>query len=403
MILTEKHVIRKNHMHFNECDHLSFLSKNLYNSTLFAVRQHYFNNGEYLNYNNANKIFTIEGQSDYIALPRKVSKHTMMLVDRSFRSFFKLLEKKRSGGYDKTVRIPKYLNKTKGRQVVHYEKGALSFKKKEGHLYLSQTNIYLKTKVNSDQIQFARIVPRDEYYVIEVGYKAHQVDNLHDNGRYLSLDLGVNNLVTAVSNVTAPILFNGRPLKSINQFYNKRFASLQSKLGEEVKSSKQIKFLHQRRLNKINDYLHKTSRMLVNHAVENSINTIVIGYNKEWKQDINIGRRNNQNFASIPFARLIEMIEYKASLVGINTIRQEESYTSKCSFFDDEQVRKANSYAGKRVERGLFKTRQGIFVNADVNGALNILRKALKVSWNDQSWSDCVAACSVPKRVNIPA
>lgn len=132
MILTEKHVIRKNHMHFNECDHLSFLSKNLYNSTLFAVRQHYFNNGEYLNYNNANKIFTIEGQSDYIALPRKVSKHTMMLVDRSFRSFFKVLEKKRSGGYDKTVRIPKYLNKTKGRQVVHYEKEHYPSRRRRG-------------------------------------------------------------------------------------------------------------------------------------------------------------------------------------------------------------------------------------------------------------------------------
>ena len=138
-------------------------------------------------------------------------------------------------------------------------------------------------------------------------------------------------------------------------------------------------------MNKINDYLHKCSSDLINQAVSNGFNTIIIGKNKYWKQEINLGTRNNQNFVQIPFNKLISKIRYKASLKGIKVIETEESYTSKCSFFDDEFPCKHETYQGERVSRGLFRSSKG-FINADLNGALNIIKKVLN-DFNSSSLS----------------
>lgn len=156
---------------------------------------------------------------------------------------------------------------------------------------------------------------------------------MSDNGNYLGIDIGLDNLASCVSNNGSCFIINGRPLKSINQYYNKRLAFLKSKLKDNKQISKQIRILTNKRNNKIKDYLHKASRMLINHVVSNDINTIIIGHNKCWKQEINIGKRNNQNFVSIPFNMFISMISYKATLEGINVKIVEESYTSKCSFW----------------------------------------------------------------------
>ena len=177
-----------------------------------------------------------------------------------------------------------------------------------------------------------------------------------------------------------PQIINGRPIKSINQFYNKKRAFLQSsmsRIGKKV--SHALIHLTDWRNEKIFDYMHKASRFVVNHCLANNIGHIVIGKNDGWKQEINIGKRNNQNFVSIPLDKLIKQIQYKAQLVGIKVTITEESYTSKCSALDLEEIGKHedHAYAGKRVKRGLFRTYSGLLINADVNGALNILRKVI--------------------------
>lgn len=205
---------------------------------------------------------------------------------------------------------------------------------------------------------------------------------MSDNGNYLGIDIGLDNLASCVSNNGSCFIINGRPLKSINQYYNKRLAFLKSKLKDNKQISKRIRLLTNKRNNKIKDYLHKASRILINHVVSNGINTIIIGHNKCWKQEINIGKRNNQNFVSIPFNMFISMISYKATLEGINVKIVEESYTSKCSFLDNERICKHESYKGRRAKRGLFKTSFGKIINADINGAFNIIRKSEKESFD---------------------
>lgn len=399
MLLTERHIIKKSHRFFDECDHLSFLSKNLYNSTLYTVRQEYISNGRYMNYYEVNRLFTHQNQSDYRALPAKVAKQTQMLVDKAYRSFFALLKKKKSDGYGKKIRLPGYLHSSKGRQAVLYNKDALSFKRK-GFINPSKTDIFIQTSLPREVVQFVRIVPHGSHYSIEIGYNRECEEVKEDNGYYLSIDLGVNNLATCSSNKISPFIVNGGPLKSINQYYNKALSQEKSRQGQITSHAK---LLLKNRTNKISDYLHKASSLIVNQAVSNGINTIVIGYNKEWKQDTMLGRRNNQNFQGIPFWKFVSMIQYKAELRGISVHLQEESYTSKCSFLDNEPVQKHDVYLGRRVKRGLFRTSQKSVINADLNGSLNILRKYLtkKVAWNENIFSDLVGACSTPRVVSL--
>ena len=404
--LVEKHIIRESSLQYKELDRLCFLSKNLYNSTLYAIRQHYFTANKYLDYYKVNKQFTIENQLDYRALPAKVSKHTQMVVDRNFKSFFSLLKKKNQGNYSKPVNLPKYLDKIKGRHVVFYEKGALSLKN-EGFIKLSKTNIIIKTKVVKNSIQFVRVVPKGNHIVIEVGYRK-ETEAYKDNNRYASIDLGLNNLMTVGSNCMPPFIINGKPLKSMNQYYNKELARKKAELikTEGKYTSKNIQSLHLKRNNKVNDYIHKATTLLVNQLVSNKISNLVIGYNKGWKQDINIGTRNNQNFIQIPFYKVITQLEYKCNLVGIKVSLQEESYTSKCSFLDNEEVKKHEVYKGIRIKRGLYVSSEGKEINADLNGAMNILKKCLsrKEVWNLALVKDCIEVCSTPNvgKVRIP-
>lgn len=401
MILTEKHDVSINHPFFKELENICFLSKNIYNSTLFSVRQHFFNTNEYLNFYSVNRLFVSTNQQDYRSLPAKVSKHSQMMVDRNFKSFFALLKLKNSGKYDKPISIPKYLKKD-GLLVTHYEKGALSFKK-QGYIKLSKTNILIKTNLTKEEVSFVRIVPKlsENKMVIEIGYSFEEHEPLVDNNRYCSIDLGLNNLMAISSNVLEPSIIKGTPIKSINQYYNKKYAKIKKELEKtnHKKSSKRLKTLTKKRNNKINDYLHKSSKKLVNHLVTNQINTLIIGYNDGWKQDINIGKVNNQNFVAIPYEKLVSMIEYKCKKEGIVVKRQEESYTSKCSFLDNEEVKKHKEYLGKRVKRGLFKSSEGREINADINGSYNILKKGIKKEVWNSIMENCIEACSKPVKV----
>ena len=396
MILVETHNISKNHRYYKDLDKLCLLSKNLYNSTLYYIRQHYFNTGEYINYYDVNRIFTHNNQVDYRALPAKVAKGTQRLVEQDFKSFFALLKKAKNGQYNKRVRIPKYADKVTGRKKLHYEKGALSFKKK-GYINLSKTNIFIKTHLERDDIEWVDIVPYKGCIKILVGYEK-KCTVYRFNRRFASIDLGINNLATVSSNVMEPFIINGKPLKSINQFANKELARQNSLLPKDIYTSKRIQSVLLKRDNKINNYMHKASTYIVNQLVSNNITVLVIGYNKEWKQDTNMSKRANQNFIYIPFLKFIQMLEYKCKLNGIAVYLQEESYTSKCSFLDNEDICKHSEYAGKRVHRGLFKSSSGKLINADLNGSLNIFKKLLvaKEVWNNQIWLDLIEASSRP-------
>ena len=213
---------------------------------------------------------------------------------------------------------------------------------------------------------------------MEVIYEVKEAEMKENNGRYCAVDLGLNNMATVTSNVSKPYIINGRPVKSINQYYNKKKAYLQSKLKDQ-KTSRRIQKLTLKRNNKIKDYFHKTSSYIVNQLVSDSINTIIIGHNKDWKQDISIGSKNNQSFTSVPHTMLINQLKYKCRLVGINVICREESYTSKSSFLDHDPIPNLGdnkaSFSGRRIKRGLYKSGRERLINADVNGSYNIMRK----------------------------
>ena len=213
---------------------------------------------------------------------------------------------------------------------------------------------------------------------MEVVYEVKDVEILKDNNRYVGIDLGINNLATITSNISQSYIVNGRPVKSINQYYNKVKANLQSQLKDK-RTSKRIQRLTFKRNCKIKDYFHKSTSYIVNQLVSDSINTVVIGQNKDWKQDINIGTKNNQSFTSIPHSMFINMLKYKCRLNGINIVCIEEPYTSKSSFLDSDPIpslkdEKVN-FSGKRIKRGLYRSSSGSIINADLNGSFNILRK----------------------------
>ena len=385
MKLVEQHIIKSNNALYKDLDNLCFLSKNLYNQALYRIRQQFFEDKSFKNYYEVNKELHDENQVDYRALPANSSQETLKLVNQNYSSFFKSLQK-----HIKGVKIPRYLDKTKGRQIVVYNHMTLpSGLLEKGIVKLPKTNIQFRTKQKN--IRQVRIVPKNNYIVIEVIYETSIKELLKDNKRYMSIDLGIDNLASCSSNVAKSFIINGKPVKSINQYYNKKKAKLQSELElkNKKKSSKQIQNLTLKRNNKIKDYFHKASRYIVNQLVNQSINTLIIGKNNGWKQETNIGNVNNQNFVNIPHQMFINQLKYKCQLEGINVVEQEESYTSKVSFFDNDfipvygQNDELLKQSGKRIKRGLYKTSDGLLINADINGSLNIMRKYLNEVCDD--------------------
>ncbi len=341
MQLVERTIIKQNHPTYKSLDNLAFLSKNLYNIANYIVRQEFINNGNYLNYNKVQNI--LQNQADYQAIPAKVSQQVLILLDKNWQSFFRanLAYNESPAKFKAHPKLPKYKHKTKGRNILVYTRQAISKSKlvKNHLILLSKSALFFPTKINYDSLHQVRIIPKLNYYVIEVVYESQPVKLDLEPKNIASVDLGVNNLATVTSNTQGfqPIIINGRPVKSINQFYNKKKAKLQSLLKNR-KSSKRIQRLSTKRNLKIDDYLHKASRYIINHLIENNIGTLVIGNNPNWKQGINIGKKNNQNFVQIPFFKLIEQLKYKAELVGILVIVNEESYTSKASFLDLDSI-----------------------------------------------------------------
>lgn len=378
MQLVSKHIINRNHWLYKQLDNLCFLSKNLFNYANYIVRQKFISSGEYLDYYKIQKI--CQGKTDYLALPAKVSQQVLLRLHESWKSFFAATKeyKLHPDKFKARPKIPRYKHKILGRNVLTYTAQAISQQwLKKGIINLSLTQIFITTKFS--QVNQVRIVPKTYHYSIEVVYepKAVTVSSSGVEG-IAGIDIGLNNLATITSNQKGfvPLIINGKPLKSINAYYHKKKAVLQSYLKGERQTSIKIEQLTHKRNVKIDNYLHNASRFIINHLAANRIGTLVIGKNDNWKQGINLGKRNNQNFVAIPHARFIEMLTYKAQLVGIVVKVIEESYTSKCSFLDNEPCVKHSEYKGKRIKRGLFRAGDGRLINSDVNGSANIVKKA---------------------------
>jgi putative transposase len=386
MQLVERHVIKQNHSCYSEIDKLAFLSKNLYNVANYLVRQEFILNQKYLNYYMVNNV--LKGQIDYKALPAKVSQQVLKLLDKNWVSFFEAIRayQKNPNQFLGRPKLPKYKDKIKGRNLVVYTKQAISKREleKKGRVNPSQTKISLPTKVAYDFINEVRLLPKLNHYVVEVVYTTCESSNVLDLRNIASIDLGINNLATVTSNVKGfkPLIINGKPIKSVNHYYNKTKAKLQSLLEEKRQTSKRIQKLSTKRGARIDDYMHKASRYLINHLLSNQIGVLVIGKNDGWKQKSNMGKANNQKFTSLPHNKFIHQLKYKAELVGIQVIIAEESYTSKASFLDLDSIPTykkdiKHSFSGRRLKRGMYKAKLGNLINADVNGSYNIMRKVV--------------------------
>ena len=383
----EKHIIKENHKYYKMLDEYCFKSKNLYNFANYHVRKRFIESGEWLKYNEMDKLFKQEGKDfDYRNMPVASSaQQCLRLLEKNWKSFFASVKDwaKHKDKYTGRPKLPKYLKKN-GRNLIilvntncKIKDGIIRFPK-------SFNGFTLNTKV--DNLQQVRIIPRNKYIVVEVVYKINIKEQLKDNGRYLGIDIGLNNLATVVNNVgETPIVINGKSLKSINQYYNKK-VSHYKKIAKRINNldyTNRINSITNKRNRKVDDYLHKASKTIIEYALGLNCNTIVIGNNKDWKRDCKMTKKVNQNFVGLPHQRLIEMIQYKAENVGLNVVLTEESYTSGTSFLDNEEPIKKNYNKDRRVYRGLFKSNKGILINADVNGAYQIMKKVFPKAFAD--------------------
>jgi putative transposase len=370
----EQHHIKRTHPLWQMCDDLCLKSKNLYNYANYIVRQEFIHHHEWIRYGSLDKM--LKQEEVYQSLPAQTSQQILRLLDNNWKSFFKAIKdwKKNKEKYLSRPKLPKYKKKN-GRNIVVFTNQQCKIK--NGYIKFPKTNLNLKTKV-TDRLQQVRIVPRGSIYVMEVVYKKEVPDVIREGSRIVGIDLGLDNFVTMVNNIgITPIVINGKGIKSINQYYNKQMAHFKSILKKQngLDWSKRLERLTVKRNNKIRDFMHKASRYVVNWCVGHHIDRIVIGKNDNWKQEVNLGKRLNQSFIQIPYDLFIQQLQYKCEEAGINVVLTEESYTSGTSFLDGEAPIKGNYKKSRRIKRGLFRSNKGIFINADVNGAYQIVKK----------------------------
>ncbi len=372
MRLTEQIQLKKT----KQLSSLCHLAKNLYNLANYYIRQEFFYLDNWLRYYDL--WYMLKEKEPYKKLPSQTAQQILKIVDKNWKSFFYSLKtwKKHSKRYLGRPKPPRYKKKYGEFMIIltnqqcRIKKGLLYFPKK--------TNLHpIKTRIQN-KLHQVRIIPKGLYYVLEIIYQKEITHLNLDKDRVIGIDLGLNNIITMGNNAgLQPTVIKGGIVKSINQFYNKqltKYKSIKDKQGI-LFETKRVQRLTWKRNNKINDIFHRISRRVINYCIENNFGTIIIGYNKTWKQKINIGKINNQKFVQIPFSKLIYQIKYKSELVGINVVLDNESFTSKCSFLDSEPIKRHEIYTGKRISRGLFQNQQGYVINADVNGAYNIIKK----------------------------
>jgi IS605 OrfB family transposase len=381
MRLVERHVIKRADPRFQVIDRAAFAAKNLYNKALYATRQAFFQDGLYPSY--PTLYHQMKGEPEYAALPRKVAQWVLKQVCAAWDSYQEALAAWETypAKFLDRPRIPRYKHKQRGRNLLVYTTQALSAPALR-NLMLCPSGLDITVQTRQSNIQQVRIIPRIGFYVVEVIYEQEPAQAKVNPALHAGIDIGLNNLALLTSDKPdfVPRLVNGRPVKSINQFYNKRRAELQSQLGD-AHTSQRLERITVRRTRRIDHYLHTASRHIIDLLVAAGIGTLCIGKNPLWKQQAHMGTRNNQNFVSVPHARFIEMLTYKADLVGIQVRTTEESYTSKASFLDADPLpiydptQPAPTFSGRRVKRGLYRAADGRHINADANGSYNTIRK----------------------------
>ena len=388
-----KHLSKKE---FRNLKYLCHIAKNLKNQAIYNVRQHYFKNKKYLSYNENYKI--LKNSENYKKLNSNMAQQILKEVDESFKSFFALLKLAKNGQYNGKIKLPNYLDKDGFTTLV------IGFVRlKDDMLIVPYSNSFRKTHkeiaiklplvLKGKKIKEIRIIPKQHsrYFEIQYTYEIEELQRELNKENVLGIDLGIDNLCTCVTNTGASFIIDGRKLKSINQYYNKINAKLQSIKDKQKieRTTLRQKKITRKRNNRINDYLSKAARTIVNYCLNNDIGKLVLGYSEDFQRNSNIGSINNQNFVNIPYGKLRNKLIYLCKLYGIEFKLQEESYTSKASFFDGDEIPvydKENLqeyvFSGKRIKRGLYQTSGGKLINADCNGALNILRKSKVVDLN---------------------
>ena len=393
MRLVERHIIKDNRF-----EDICLKSGLLYNYTLYLVRQGIFS-GNYLKEYELSTRLRRENQFDFRNLPCHVSQQVIKQVFQAISLWIKLKKdyERNPSKYRGKPKLPGY-KKGKKQNMLVFTTSACRIK--DGYIYFVKNIVEpIKTNIERDKLCQVRIIPQATCYVVEVIYEKGESDLKLNKSNVLSIDLGLNNLCTCISNVgERPFIVNGKIVKSFNQWCNKKKAKLMSFIGDKG-TSKRLRWLNNRRNLWIEDKIHKISRHIVDYCIKHDIGNIVIGLNKGWKQNINLGKKINQKFVEIPFSKLIDKITYKAKLVGINVQTIEESYTSKVDHLAFESLRKHNVYLGKRIKRGLFQSSTNKLLNADVNGAIGIGRKVFDDSYVSKIIDSGLAFN--PVRVNI--
>ena len=405
-----RHLTKQEHVALKT---LCRLSKNLYNATLYAIRQYYFTEKKYLRYESA--YHALKDNENYKLLNTDIAQQTMKVVDRNFKSFFALINKAMQCDYKfSNIKLPHYLPKDGYFMLI-----IPRFTVKDGYFTVPMSNAFKKEfgtvklpfpkNLDKKQVKEIHIIPKHNCKFFEIDFvyiQEQQTMQLNPNNA-LGIDLGLDNLATCVTNTGASFIVDGKKLKSINQWYNKENARLQSikdKQGIKGLTNRQYRLLTKRN-NRVNYYMNKTARIIVNYCIQNNIGNIVVGYNLDWKRNINIGSCNNQNFAQIPHGNLRVKIKSLCERYGINYVEQEESYTSQADFFANDTLPVYNAdnpqeynFSGKRISRGQYRTYQGTIINADCNGALNILRKSNLVDLRVLQARGCL---DQPERIRV--
>ena len=390
-----KHLSKEDYKSIKELCHIA---KNLTNEAIYNVRQYYFTEDKFLKYE---KNYTLlKSSPNYKKLNSNMAQQILKEVDGSFKSFFGLIKLAKQGKYSfKDCKLPRYLPKD------GYTTLVIGFVRLNGNkLILPFSNNFKKTHkvveiaippvLLDKKVKEIRILPKANarYFEIQYIYETECIQRNLNTQNALALDLGVNNLVTAVSSTGKSFIVDGKRLKSINQWFNKENARLQSIKDKQrfgKKPTNRQKAIARDCNNKVNDYMNKAARMIIDYCINNDIGTLIAGYNVTFQRNSHIGKQNNQNFVNIPYGRLRDKLAYMCELNGITYVEQEESYTSKASFWDKDNIPVYNNdnpkeyeFSGNRVHRGLYETANGKTFNADINGALNIMRKSSVVDMN---------------------
>jgi len=377
----EQHIIKKNNPLWQVIDAMCFKSKNLYNFANYIIRQEFINNGNWIRYNS---LFDLCKESEpYKDMGSNIGQATLRLLDKNWKSFFTAIKdwKVNPSKYLGRPRLPKYKPKD-GRFILSIDNNKVMLK--DGYVYfawkpLKVLNNHFITKIQDNcKVLQCRFIPTGSNYTMEVVYEIEVSEQPEHSERIISIDLGIQNFVTITNNVgLKPFVIKGGVIKSVNQYYNKEKARIQSELKKVNKKdwSNKLQRLTDKRNNKIKYLMHVYSKRIIDYCLENGIDTIVCGYNKEWKQKSVMTKKVNQKFVTIPYEIFISMLDYKSIDSGKKFILNEEGYTSGTSFLDNEEPIKSNYNKSRRVHRGLFKSNNGTFINADVNGSYQIMKK----------------------------